>query len=454
MSARKARFIKSIRKSTTTDSVHVALKDYDGSIATVSLYELSRVELIRAASMVGCKSDGGWTKWSNDELIQAVNNAVVRDGRSHDYGNTDHAKSQGGGESTGAQIVTGSGDGDGDGESSGDGDGDGEGESSGDGESQGQGDDDSESQGESQSSDDDDPLLAALRKFVHDNGIGQVKPEDVQAAVESAVDSLRPHNTTITLPDGTIKDVPGRQHEKFDMLLTCVQRRLNAYLCGPPGTGKSYTTGKVAEALGLEYASLSLGPQTPESRLWGYYDANGNYVRTPFRDAYENGWVFCLDEMDNGHPGIIASMNQAVAGSGATFPDGWVTKHDSFVLVATANTFGTGPTAEFVGRNILDPATLDRFVTIEWPIDMKVERMMIDAWLSDRSMATEWHNVLKKIRKNAETYRIKVVCSPRSAQDGAALLDAGLSMFDVLDMRVFRGLSEDQKSKLLEGVTM
>ena len=448
MSARKARFIRSINKS--GDHVAVTLKDHDGSMATVTAYDLSRVELIRAASMVGCKSNGGWTTWSNDDLIGAINTAVVRDGRTHDYENTDHAKSQGDGDSTGAQIVTGSGDGDGDGEgeSSGDGDSDG----SGDGEAQGQGDGDGEAQGESQSSDDDDPLLAALRKFVHDNGIGQVKPEDVQAAVESAVDSLRPHNTTITLPDGTIKDVPGRQHDKFDILLTCVQRRLNAYLCGPPGTGKSYTTGKVAEALGLEYASLSLGPQTPESRLWGYYDANGNYVRTPFRDAYENGWVFCLDEMDNGHPGIIASMNQAVAGDGATFPDGWVSKHDSFVLVATANTFGTGPTAEFVGRNILDPATLDRFVTIEWPIDVKVERMMIDAWLSDRDVATKWHKALKRIRKNAESYRIKVVCSPRSAQDGAALLDAGINMLDVLDMRVFRGLSDDQKSKLLEGV--
>jgi MoxR-like ATPase len=465
MSAKKARFIRRINNNNGIVTVNIKLdsKEY----ADVQLHELSRVELIRSCAMLGIQSGGTWTTWSNDDMTTAIANAVVREGKKHDYADTDGAKGDGERPGKGGDDgVPGEGNGDdgtpeqGDGEQ-GDGDGtptpgDGNEGEQGDtpapapGDTPAQGDGDGESESDN---DADHPLLVQLAEFIAKQG-GITNEAEVKAIVDEAVKDLTPHVTEIHLPDGEIKDLPGRQHHNFDLLLRCLSKRLNMYLVGPPGTGKSYCTEQAAKALGLQYASLSLGPQTPESRLWGYYDANGNYVRTPFRDAYEFGWVFCLDEMDNGHPGIIASMNQAIAGSGCTFPDGFIDKHDTFVIVGTANTFGTGPTAEFVGRNILDPATLDRFSTLEWGIDKRVELDMIAAHLDDKAEVKRWHDVLTKIRKNADKYRIKVVCSPRAAGDGAALLSLGLDTRTALDMRVFRGLSPEQTNKLLDGVTV
>lgn len=457
MSAKKARFIRRITNNNGDVTVNLKLESKE--YADVTLYDLSRVELIRSCAMLGIQSGGTWTSWSNEDMISAIGNAVVREGKKHNYADTDGAK--------GDSPADGEGSGDGeptpdngqDGQpDSGDGEPqDGEAPSPqqdgqpADGEAQGQGEGEGEGDGESESDNDDNPLLRELAEFIRQTG-GITDSAEVKAIVDEAVKDLTPHINEIHLPDGEIKDLPGRQHHNFDLLLKCLSKRLNMYLVGPPGTGKSYATEQAAKALGLRYASLSLGPQTPESRLWGYYDANGNYVRTPFRDAYEFGWVFCLDEMDNGHPGIIASMNQAIAGSGCTFPDGFIDKHETFVIVGTANTFGTGPTAEFVGRNILDPATLDRFSTLEWGIDKRVELDMIAAHLDDKAEVQRWHKVLTGIRKNAEKFRIKVVCSPRAAGDGAALLSIGLDTRTALDMRVFRGLSPEQTNKLLEGV--
>ena len=58
------------------------------------------------------------------------------------------------------------------------------------------------------------------------------------------------------------------------------------------------------------------------------------------------------------------------------------------------------------------------------------------------------------MRANAERYDIKIIISPRAAIDGADLLDAGFKIKDVLDMVVFKGCSNDVKSKILEGIEL
>jgi MoxR-like ATPase len=50
-----------------------------------------------------------------------------------------------------------------------------------------------------------------------------------------------------------------------------------------------------------------------------------------------------------------------------------VEKHENFRIVATANTYGNGATLEFIGRNAIDGATLDRFTVIDWNIDEILE---------------------------------------------------------------------------------
>jgi hypothetical protein len=165
-------------------------------------------------------------------------------------------------------------------------------------------------------------------------------------------------------------------HWKLPLLIRFVsmKRRKHLYLHGPAGTGKSHIAWQIADALQLPFACMSFCAQSGKSDLLGYMDAHGNYVSTPFYDIYKNGGVFCLDEMDAANPNLINLLNGGLAGKMMSFPCGMVQRHPDFVVVASANTFGTGSTEMFIGRNPLDAASQDRFQKVYIDYDRDLER--------------------------------------------------------------------------------
>jgi MoxR-like ATPase len=270
--------------------------------------------------------------------------------------------------------------------------------------------------------------------------------EQLSTTVLDLLADLRPHVTTVTVDGGEPIEVAGRQHEMFPLVVTVLGRRKHVMLVGPAGTGKSTIGHNAANALGLHFESMSVGPTTPESRLFGYKDANGVYHSTGFRRCFEDGGVFLLDEIDNGHPGILAGLNQALANGTCGFPDGMVKRHDDFVVIATANTWGTGATAQHVGRNAIDAATLDRFVKVEIPIDQGLEADLVKARCPER--ADELLRLVNVYRRNIEANGLRVMVSPRATIDAADLLSAGLTMQQVHDVRLLSGIPAEQRTKV------
>lgn len=172
---------------------------------------------------------------------------------------------------------------------------------------------------------------------------------------------------------------PETHHELLPIVVACARAGLNVLLVGPAGSGKSYLGEQLSEVLGRGFGSSSFGPTTPTSKLFGFNDAHGNFNGTPYHRCWSEGGVFVGDELDNGHPGLVAELNQALAGTTAAFACGNVTKHPDHVFIGTANTFGRGPDRQYVGRNILDAATLDRFATVEVTYDEALETALAKA---------------------------------------------------------------------------
>lgn len=234
------------------------------------------------------------------------------------------------------------------------------------------------------------------------------------------------------------------QHFKFEDVLRVISANVNLALVGPAGSGKTSIVHNVANALQMKFYSKSVSAQTGTHEFFGYYDANGRYIKTLFREAYEKGGVFLLDEFDAGNPNVLAALNQATANGECAFPDKMVKKHRDFVIVMAGNTYGTGANAEYVGRNKIDGATLDRFMFMEIPYDETLELVL--------SENKEWCEKVQAFRKNANEKKVKCIISPRATFHGEALLATGMTEIDVVKGVIYKNLSDDEIKLISDGI--
>ena len=229
--------------------------------------------------------------------------------------------------------------------------------------------------------------------------------------------------------ENNIKDL-GVQHFQFEKLLKYVQTKNNIFLVGSAGSGKTTAAENVAKALGVKY--YFTGAIVSEYKLTGFIDAQGRIVNTEFRKAYEHGGLFLFDEIDASFPQAILAFNAALANNYMDFPDRKVKRHKDFYCIAAANTFGTGADRQYVGRNQLDAATLDRFITLNWEIDETLEHELAKNY--------EWVNYVQKARKAASKIGERHIISPRASMQGADLLRIGIDRKEVEKDVLWKGL--------------
>ena len=277
-----------------------------------------------------------------------------------------------------------------------------------------------------------------------DNTSNGVSEQDVIALIEKYAHKPAEKNIVVTLPAG--KKALGTKlvHEQFDQVLKAVAAEVPVMLVGPAGSGKTTICEQVAKALDLRF--YFTGAVASEYKLSGFVDAQGRIVSTAFRDAYTNGGLFLFDEVDASMPQAIMAFNAALANGHCDFPgDTEPTKrHPDFRVVAAANTFGRGADRQYVGRNQLDAASLDRFVIISMDYDEKLERALAGN--------TEWARKVQRIRREINKQQIRHIVSPRASIQGARLLAAGFSTDEVLESTVWKGLDKDSKARVLANI--
>jgi len=279
--------------------------------------------------------------------------------------------------------------------------------------------------------------------------------EGFRHEVTAQIDAVRPKVTHISIANRPepIK-IAGVLHKSFQDILQTVSAGVHAYLVGSAGTGKSTIGEQVAEVLGVPFASKSVSGQTPESALVGYMAGGGNYVGTEFRRIFENGGVFLLDEVDNGNPNVLNVLNSALANNSMSFADGMVKRHPNFVAIATANTFGNGATAEYVGRNPIDKAFTNRFAFIPVEIDEDVEDAMLASVNLEVAVAKQWITAIRKARQNVQDSGLRVLVTPRNTLNGAKQISVGMPIARAFGSQITAQLNAEQSAKVLAGVTL
>lgn len=283
-----------------------------------------------------------------------------------------------------------------------------------------------------------DLLVNTVAKEKTDEIVETVKKEAV-TAVEQFV-----HDTYGELPkkvvvhvDDTVREVHGITHEMFETALYAVRNGRNVMLVGGAGSGKNVLCEQIAEALGLPfYFSNAV---TQEYKITGFTDANGVYQPTPFYKAWTGGGLFMLDEVDASIADVLVMLNAAISNGYADFPApiGNVKKHKDFHLMAAGNTYGYGADYEYVGRNVIDAATRNRFIVL--PIDYS-PRIEEEKAAGDTSLLVFCRNFRAACAKTG----VKAIVSYRNIENMSVMSKMpNIKLPDVIDYCLTTGMRLD-----------
>lgn len=273
-----------------------------------------------------------------------------------------------------------------------------------------------------------------------------VDAETVEKIVEEKIASRPPAKLVIEFTNDLPDYDASLEHPMFaDALRDCTIRDKDGFVLsqwwnGQTGCGKTHAAKNIATALGIPFWLHACSETDTKYDFFGFRNPQGDLVETPFYKAWKDGGLFCLDEADMGTPNGNACLNAGLSSDKLTFGGEMIPRHKDMIIIGTANTWGNGGDAMYVGTNTMNVAFLNRFIKRHWNYDETFERALAqnDAFV-DKIVA---------FRRKAEAVDARIVVSPRTSIMGANLLRHGVPEAEVLDLVLWNGISATQRANV------
>lgn len=192
------------------------------------------------------------------------------------------------------------------------------------------------------------------------------------------------YGPTVVAPKQYVKPngdpIHGVVNKKFPNVLRWVYLNTPVMLTGPAGSGKNVLVEQIAEHLGMPLVVLNRVQDAAE--LQGFKTVDGEYAITPFiafvRECMKKkaDGIVLFDEIDGSDANALVAINDAISSRKITLADNTQLDLKKIHFIACGNTWGTGATEEYVGRNQLDAASLNRFRPILVDYDPVIEESL------------------------------------------------------------------------------
>ena len=285
-----------------------------------------------------------------------------------------------------------------------------------------------------------------------------LKKEKVESIIKTeTVEEKKNNFTTNIILDGKnyqsiaskIKNSNMYFHKSFDKILRYVLIKDPLMLIGETGSGKSYIIKQLSQILNLEIYNLGF-VRDEYASIKGYNDANGKYIKTPFYDVLKNGGLCVINEIDNSECKALIELHDFLDDTGYQpyrFPNGEkVTPHPNFTLITTANTWGNGADRNYVAREPIDKATLNRFTKVPVEYDRLLEEQ-ISSGNSDILEIIKYYNMALSERNNDE------ILTTRDLGRIKKQLESGIIYWeDIINDKLIRNLSPDLLNAIINSM--
>ena len=206
---------------------------------------------------------------------------------------------------------------------------------------------------------------------------------------------------------------------------------------------------QLSQLLRVPFASVSCTMGMSESQLTGWLlpvedGGRFTYVESPFVRALKSPSVFLFDELDAADPNVLMLANSVLSNGFISIPqkhdDPMIKRHADNVIIAGANTLGSGADDIYSARSALDGATLDRFYPVHITYDEDYEHGIFAVEHKSRKKSAAWqhgpavdqlqYNQLREwffaLRNKAEHKKINRIVSSRLASRLVAAVKAGV----------------------------
>ena len=283
-------------------------------------------------------------------------------------------------------------------------------------------------------------------------------PAQVQALIDAAINPLRAQIDQIETPapviqyveqDTKLGELPSQRHPQAETLCKLALLRdhdglrPNIWIAGPMGSGKTTMAKQAAKALGLDFGFH--GSAMLPHEFVGFVDGHGTYHETQFVRLYRNGGLCLIDEIDGSSAQATLVLNAALANGVLSCPNGEIiARHPDFVCVGAANTWGHGATHEYVGRNRLDAAFLDRF---SYKLSVDYDAGMEKALAGGNVELVE---TIEQARAYVAKQGLKIAITPRATAAMARAMESGIAIPDAFDLVIGAMLTDQQRKDIKE----